>query len=109
MAQRRMPGHGGVSGRSLPLGVAYMARKLGHDLGEAEDAEGAARQAAATAAAAAALEQTGDSCGGDSALPPSRRGAREGPPRIAGQRGDSHRSATLAAGGGCMSVRQLRS
>ena len=54
-----------ASEKSLPLAIAYIARKLGHDLGE-ENAEGAARQAAARAAAAAALEQTGDSCGGDS-------------------------------------------
>ena len=86
-----------------------MARKLGHDLEEEEDAEGAARQSAATAAAAAALEQTGDSCGGDSApsMPPLPRGAQERPTRTARQHGGSHRLAigsSFAAVDWCMAL-----
>ena len=92
---RLMHCHCACAGRSLPLGVAYMARKLGHDL-EEEDAAGAARRAAATAAAAAALEQTGDSCGGDSAPPPPPRGAQERPISTARQRGGPHRWATCS-------------
>ncbi len=95
-----MHGHGACAGTSLPLGVAYMARKLGHDL-EEEDADGAALRAAATAAAAAALEQTGDSCGGDSGPPPPppRRGALERPTSTIGRRGSSHRLATFSLSG----------
>ncbi len=65
--------------RSLPLGVAYMARKLGHDLEEEADA---------------ALEQTGDSsCTGESG--PAPRGAAPVPPGPTAQRGrPPHRCAS---------------